>query len=377
MSKVVFVQRYFVNFREGIFDCLQSMGLDFKLLNSTQSRGRIKVHQDKVKSVDYIIEPAHFNINDGIVVFPFLFFSLLKLKPEIVITGGGQNTINNFQVMFYCWLKGKKYIIWDLGRGYQDFGNGLGRRIYMNVYKRILNRSALIYAYNTSSKKYFESLGMQSGKIVVLNNTADTVLLKKVIENSSNELPEDIAKFYDPNKKYIIFVGSLLPTKRIEDFKEIMTKLDGKYTLLIVGSGKESYTQKLKDLFQDIDCIFLGYKKPEELLPYYNISSFCILPGLGGLSINQAMAYGLPVLCTHADGAEDDVVIKDETGYIYKDIDDVINYILSKTNEDWKRMGKKAAELMFGEFSIERECERIIESATKIANCSLLKNHKI
>lgn len=376
MAKIVFIQRYFVNFREGIYDRLQSMGVDFKVLNSTQSRGRIQVHQDKVKSVDYIIEPAHFNINDGVIVFPFLFFSLLKLKPKVIITGGGQNTINDFQVMFYCWLTRKKYIIWDLGRGYQDFGNSFGRKVYTVIYKRVLKGAALLFGYNTSSKKYFESLGMSSEKIVVLNNTADTVLIKKVIENSSKELPEDMAMQYNTNKKYIIFVGTLLPTKRIEDFAEIMAKLKGGYTLLIVGSGTEEYTQSLKELFKNIDCIFLGYKKPEELLPYYSIASFSILPGLGGLSINQAMAYGLPVLCTHADGAEDDVVIEDETGYIYSDIDDAVRYIHSKTDEDWKRMGNNAAKLMYGEFSIEKECERIIENASKVANCSLLKQSK-
>ena len=366
MPKVVIVQRYFVNFREGVFDCLQSMGFDFKLLTSTQSRGRIIVHQDKVKSVNYIIEPKHFNINDGIVVFPFLFFSLLRLKPKVIVSGGGQNTINNFQVRLYCRLFRRKYIIWDLGKGYQDFGNSLARRIYMKIYKWTLNGAALIYGYNSCSKRYFEELGIPSDKIVVLNNTADTALLKKVIGSSSRELPKDMAEHYSPSKKYIIFVGSLLPTKRIEAFKEIMTKLKGEYTLLIIGSGKEDYTKKLKELFEDIDCIFLGYKKPEELLPYYSISSFCILPGLGGLSINQAMAYGLPVLCTHADGAEDDVVRKDETGYIYKDIDDAIRYIHSKTDEEWKEMGKKASELMFGDFSIERECERFVEGITRV-----------
>ena len=369
-NKVLIVQRYFYNFREGIYDCLQEMGLDFKLINSTRSRGRVKVHADKVASVNYIEKCSNFNINNGVVVFPFLFWKLVKEKPSVIVTEGGQNTINNIQIKWYSRLFGVPYIQWDLGKGYQDFGNALGRRLYMSVYKSIANRAKLIYGYNSSSKKYFESLGIPSEKIVVLNNTADTPTLKKVIESSSKELPEDMAKQYDPNKKYIIFVGSLLPTKRIEDFAKIMTKLKGEYTLLIVGSGKEEYTQTLKELFKNIDCIFLGYKKPEELLPYYNISSFCILPGLGGLSINQAMAYGLPVLCTHADGAEEDVVRNNETGYIYKDIDDAIRYIHSKTDEDWKRMGKNASELMFGDFSLEKECERFIEGINKVANGS-------
>lgn len=369
-SKVLIIQRYFYNFREGIFDCLQEKGLCFKLINSTQSRGRVKVHPEKVASVNYIEKCAKFNISDGIVVFPFLFWKLIKQKPSVIVTEGGQNTINNIQIKWYSRLFRVPFIQWDLGRGYQDFGNSFGRKVYMSVYKSIANKAQLIYGYNSSSKKYFESLGIPSEKIVVLNNTADTPTLKKVIESSSTELSSDMSKYYDPDKKYIIFVGSLLPTKRIEDFAEIMTKLKGEYTLLIVGSGQKEYEQKLKELFKSIDCIFLGYKKPEELLPYYNISSFCILPGLGGLSINQAMAYGLPVLCTHADGAEEDVVRNDETGYIYSDIDDAIRYIHSKTDEDWERMGKNAQALMFGEFSLERECDRFIEGINQVANGS-------
>ncbi len=364
--KVLIIQRYFYSFREGIFDCLQGMGLNFKLINSVRSCGRVKVHSEKVASVNYIEKSKNFNINEDVVFFPFLFWKLIKERPSVIVTEGGQNTINNIQIKWYSRLFRVPYIQWDLGRGYQDFGNSFGRKIYMWVYKSIANRAKLIYGYNSSSKKYFESLGIPSNKIVVLNNTADTPTLKKVIENSSKELPEDMAKQYDPNKKYIIFVGSLLPTKRIEDFAEIMTKLKGEYTLLIVGSGKEEYTQSLKELFKDIDCIFLGYKKPEELLPYYSIASFCILPGLGGLSINQAMAYGLPVLCTHADGAEDDVVKNDVTGYIYKDIDDALRYIHSKTDDDWKRMGKNASNLMFGEFSLEKECERFINGIKSV-----------
>lgn len=366
--RVIIIQRYFYSFREGVFDCLSQMGLKFKLLCSTRSRGRVKVHSDKVASVNYIEKCTNFNVSDSVVVFPFLFWKLLKERPNVIVTEGGQNTINNIQVMCYCCLFHTPFIQWDLGRGYQDFGNSIGRRFYMRLYKVILRQSKLVYGYNSSSKKYFVHLGIPSEKIVVLNNTVDTLILKKVINNSSKDLPQDMAKFYDPSKKYIIFVGSLLPTKRIEDFKEIMNKLKGNYTLLIVGSGKENYTQKLKQLFSDIDCVFLGYKKPEELLPYYNIASFCILPGLGGLSINQAMAYGVPVLCTHADGAEEDVVKNDVTGYLYKDIDDAVCYIHTKTEDDWKRMGKNASDLMFGDFSMERECERFIDGIRRVAN---------
>ena len=53
-EKVLIIQRYYYNFREGIFDCLQDMGLNFKLINSIRSRGRVKVHDEKVASVYYL-----------------------------------------------------------------------------------------------------------------------------------------------------------------------------------------------------------------------------------------------------------------------------------------------------------------------------------
>ena len=367
-NSVVIIQRYYYNFREGLYDCLNEMGLQFKLINSTQSRGRVKVHPEKVSSVSFIERCAHFNISDGIVFFPFLFFKLIKLRPSAIVTEGGQNTINNVAVWLYCKLFGTPYIQWDLGKGYQDFGQSIARKIYMVFYKSIAKSASLIYGYNSMSQAYFEGLGIQSSKIRVLNNTSDTRTLKKVISSASSELPEDLAAVNHPNKKYIIFVGSLLPTKNIESFADIMIRLKGRYALLIVGSGEAEYTLKLQHLFRDIDCVFLGYKKPEELLPYYKVSSFSILPGLGGLSINQAMAYGVPVLCTHADGAEGDVVRNDETGYIYRNVDDAVNYILSKTDDDWVRMGENAQRLMFGDFSIEKECERFISGIKEVSN---------
>ena len=369
-KNVLIIQRYFYNFREGLFDCLDDLGLDFVLINSTTSRGRVKVHSDKVNAVDYIERCARFNINDGIVVFPFLFFKLIRMKPSVIVTEGGQNTINNIQVLWYSRLFGVPYIQWDLGKGYQDFGDSLARRLYMSVYKSIARKASLIYGYNSGSKHYFESLGIPSEKIVVLNNTADTRTLKKVIAGSSAQMPDDLAAIYNPDKKYVIFVGTLLPTKRIEDLADIMSRLNDGFVLLIVGSGNPDYTKQLQRHFKNVDCFFLGYKKPEELLPYYKVSSFCILPGLGGLSINQAMAYGVPVLCTHADGAEGDVVRNGETGYIYKDIDDAVRFIRSRNEEDWKRMGRNAQELMYGEFSMEKECERFIEGINRITDGS-------
>lgn len=360
MAHVVIIQRYFYNFREGLYDCLKSKELDFLLINSTKSRGRVKVHQEKVDNVNYIVECKSFNINDGLIVFPFLFFKLWKIRPQVVVTEGGQNSINNFQVYLYCKLFGKKYIQWDLGRGYKDFGRSFLRRLYMCYYKFITRNSSLIFGYNSSSRQYFLDLGIPSAKIIVLNNTVDTNSLRRVINESNDRMPDDLQKIFDKNKKYLIFVGTLLPSKNIESFLNIMRLLGNDYHLIIIGGGEEYYIDSLKVLFREINCTFFGYKRPEELLPYYRISLFSILPGLGGLSINQAMAFGVPVLCTKADGAEKDIVYDNETGFIYNDVEELVSFITSKSKDDWALMGVNASKLLYTDFSIESECERFI-----------------
>lgn len=44
-----------------------------------------------------------------------------------------------------------------------------------------------------------------------------------------------------------------------------------------------------------------------------------MLPGTGGLAINEAMAHRLPVISGYADGSADDLVVDGVTGYRLRD----------------------------------------------------------
>ena len=52
-----------------------------------------------------------------------------------------------------------------------------------------------------------------------------------------------------------------------------------------------------------------------------NESSIYVLAGMGGLSINDAMTYGMPVLCAVCDSTERDLVKEGKNGYFFKDGD--------------------------------------------------------
>jgi glycosyltransferase involved in cell wall biosynthesis len=358
-TDILIIQRFFYNFREGFFDFLNEKKVDFQLINRTRSLGRVTVH-DSFKNKPYIKPIPSFSIGKNYAIFPFLFFHILFLKPRWIVAEGGQNTINNLHVLIYHLITGKKYIIWDLGKGYMEFNKNLLRNIYLYFYKLTLRNAAYIYTYNSSGIQYFQSLGMDINKVHVLNNTVDTRKLKQFREMKPMKKPDELANNINTNQIYFIFVGTLLPSKRIEDLKDLLDLLGDRYSLIIVGDGERAYRDQLHKLFGNNNCTFVGYKKPDELAPYYLPASFAILPGLGGLSINQAMAFGLPVLCRNADGAEKDLVTDNETGYIFTSLEDAARFIKSKSKQDWQRMGKNSEKLIYTEHSLDSMAERFL-----------------
>jgi glycosyltransferase involved in cell wall biosynthesis len=357
--KILIIQRFYYNFREGFFDFLYERNINFQLINATRSLGRVTVHQT-AKNKPYIKNVPMFTAGLNYVIFPFLFFHLCFTGPYRIITEGGQNTINNLQVLLYHFITRKKYIVWDLGKGYDEFPNTFFRKIYMYFYKLTLKKAFWIYTYNSQGKMYFKSLGIDENKVLVLNNTVDTRKIKRIREVSSEIRPAELQFINDDHLTGIIFVGALLPSKNIEDLKPLMDLLGEKYFLIIVGDGESEYRSRLQKLFEHTPCKFVGYKKPDEIAGYYNMASFAVLPGLGGLSINQALAFGLPVICRSADGAEKDLIFENETGYIYSSLEDAARYIQSKTRDEWKKMGILAEKLIYTEHSLELMTDKFL-----------------
>jgi glycosyltransferase involved in cell wall biosynthesis len=358
-TKLLIVQRFYYNFREGFFDYLCDINYKFKLINSTTSKGKVKVH-DEAKQKSFIIKTFYFFWGEKYVIFPFLFIKLIRLNPSVIVTEGGANTVNNIPIFLYCKLFGRKYIIWDVGKGYADFGNSPFRKLYMKLYVSLLIYSDHIYGYNTHSKEYFKSLGIEESKVVVLNNTIDTRKIKKTKSDYVPQIPKELLEQASKGYRFLIFVGALVKSKNIENLAELMKMLSDEYYLIIVGEGTPEYKSELMKSFEGTNHVFVGYKRIENLLPYYTLASFSVLPGLGGLSINQSMAFGVPVICKSADGAEKDLIVSGKTGYIYENLKDAHDFIMSKSSDDWKRMGKDAEIFLNSYHSVESMMEKFI-----------------
>jgi glycosyltransferase involved in cell wall biosynthesis len=126
--------------------------------------------------------------------------------------------------------------------------------------------------------------------------------------------------------------------------------------LVIVGDGPES--ARLQALASEIypQTEFAGAKHGAELEPYFAAADLFVLPGTGGLAVQQAMAHALPVIVAQGDGTQDDLV-RPENGWQIPPGDlDALTAALHAALSDWpclRAMGTESYRIVAEEINLE------------------------
>ncbi len=146
------------------------------------------------------------------------------------------------------------------------------------------------------------------------------------------------------HRPYILFVGRLQARKRIDSLLHACALLDSKPRLVIVGDGPER--QSLESLAKEVypQAEFVGARHGAELKPYFTEADLFVLPGTGGLAIQEAMSYGLPVIVAQGDGTQDDLVRKGNGWQIPPGDFDALLYTMKDALSDAARLGRMGAE---------------------------------
>ena len=228
------------------------------------------------------------------------------------------------------------------------------RAIRKYYYTKLIDASVV---YIDDAKKIASSYGLKEDSIFVSTNSPDTDLIFKASEEIVNEeliLPE--------NQYRIIHVGRLVKWKRVDLLIEAVALLKNEIPeieLLIVGKGKEEKNLKkqVEKLNIQENVKFIGgVYENKELGRYLKACSVYVLAGMGGLSINQAMAFGKPVICSIADGTEKRLVRTDFNGYYFEngnetDLAYKIKALLSDVDK-LKRFGENSLSIIKNEVNV-------------------------
>lgn len=277
-------------------------------------------------------------------------------KPDGIIFQFNQTNISQWKVLRYCKRNNIPYAIWGCNYTRADLNGGLAK-IREKIYHSIYKNAKVLIPYGTLYRDYFISLGIPKERIVVAQNTIN---VEAIIEKHKN-IP---AKDSTNRKLRVLYVGALAWQKKIESSIDAIAKLiDENYdiTFDIVGGGTE--LEKLKNHLSQksktaqANIILHGAKYGEELESYFLNADVFLMPGTGGLGVNEAMAYELPIISTHGDETVYDLI--DGNGYLLQNFGNAeeqitrIKEFISLSQEERNKMGKKSRELILSRASLK------------------------
>lgn len=334
------------------------------------------VKEDASNTKFRLVELPEYKTWYGKAFFQDLIPTLYEIKPDIIVMSAWpyflQFILNPF---FYGKLRkvGAKLICrdipfnisyWGKSRAYYYSGQNLtedlntnGKTLLGYIYFWIITCIRRLYLpladahinYFDEARQITGSYGVPQEKIFIAANSPDTDELLSAYEKVLTEpdiLPENPQRF--------IHVGRLVKWKRVDmlirtvhDLKSELPDIE----LVVVGFGPEE--ESLKRLAGDLGLSshirFVGGVYDSVTLGrYLHNSSVYVLGGMGGLSINDAMCFGKPVICSVADGTEKRLVRENYNGYYFENGNqNSLNEALRKLLQD-----RKLIEL-FGENSLK------------------------
>jgi len=239
--------------------------------------------------------------------------------------------------------------------------------VYKEISKKLYNRFDALVNYVEKGREVFGSYGVDQEKIFITYNSIDNEVI-----NDLKSKVESMPPILDYNPHRIFHIGRLVEWKRVDLLIDAVDLLKDKYPsieLLIIGDGplldklkKQATTLGLNDNIK-----FLGAIYDATLLgQYFKSCSLYVLAGMGGLSINESMAWGLPIVCSVCDGTEKHLVIDGYNGKFFEDgnledLKDKIDFFLSDEART-KQMGKNSEDLIETKINVHTVIKGYLEA---------------
>jgi glycosyltransferase involved in cell wall biosynthesis len=204
------------------------------------------------------------------------------------------------------YIRTRAAVRWMHARRRPVIGWGLGAppvsHLRSNARHRFLGQFDAMLTYSRQGASEYAAAGFPPERIFVAPNAA--------APRPEHPLPER-APAYGVDGPVVLFVGRLQARKRVDYLLRACAMLpEGtpKPQVWIVGDG--SVRTELEALAVQVypQARFFGAQQGAELADLFEKADLFVLPGTGGLAVQQAMAYGLPVIVAEADGTQSDLV---------------------------------------------------------------------
>lgn len=228
---------------------------------------------------------------------------LVRWQPRVLITEINPRNLSNPSAARWMRLRGRPVIGWGLGI---PRGGALSSLLYRNL----LRHMQAVISYSAGGAEQYIKAGMNPSRVFVAANAVTPRPATPPINR-----PAQIE-----GTPQILFVGRLQPRKRVDTLLHALAALppEEQPRLVIVGDGPDRTRLEMLAWQVYPQTTFAGAKHGVELEPYFTAADLFVLPGTGGLAVQQAMAHSLPVIVGRADGTQGELV-RPENGWLLPD----------------------------------------------------------
>src|SRR5258706_124546 len=250
---------------------------------------------------------------------------------------------------------------WMHAQGRKVIGWGLGASFVTGFRKQrrfsFINQFDTLISYSQRGAEEYAALGFPREKIYVAHNSVSPAPEKKF---------DSLRVMQHPT---ILFVGRLQARKRVDYLLRACAEIESKPRLIIVGDGPERALlgTLAKEIYPSAE--FIGSKYGSELKPYFAQADLFVLPGTGGLAIQEAMSNGLPVIVAKGDGTQDDLV-RDENGWqIAPENYEALLATMKNALSDrarLRRMGEESYRIISDEINIQKMADVFVQALNSV-----------
>jgi glycosyltransferase involved in cell wall biosynthesis len=331
-GKLALVQRVLPAYRVPFFDLLASAcdgGLSLFTGLPRVEEGIVVADKLKV---------ARYKLGRNIHLFSGSFYAcyqsglldwLKAQNPDALIMEANPRYLSTPSAVRWMHARKKPVIGWGLGAG-------SGGRLW----KRFVVQFDALIAYSQRGADEYIALGFPRERVFVAHNSVSSAPVEALDSGRKLVLSEVEVK---KERLTILFVGRLQARKRIDHLLRACAEIQN-VRLLIVGDGPERGA--LEALAREVypQAEFAGARHGAELKAYFAEADLFVLPGTGGLAVQEAMSHGLPVIVAQGDGTQDDLVRKANGWQIPPDDYDALVTTMKDALADVARLRKMGQE---------------------------------
>jgi glycosyltransferase involved in cell wall biosynthesis len=275
-------------------------------------------------------------------------------QPEALIIEANPRYLSSRMAISWMHARHRPVLGWGLGapasRGIFETLRKPGRQRFLASFDGLI-------AYSQRGEDEYRQLGFPSPYIFTAPNAA--------APRPTSPPPERPLGFTE--RPVVLFVGRLQKRKRIDDLLVACSALPAEIQpeVWVVGDGPASVEFRAFAEKAYPRARFPGAKRGAELGPFFASADLFVLPGTGGLAVQEAMAHGLPVIVGEGDGTQDDLVRPENGWRVVSGDVDALTAVLREALSDparLRRMGHESYRIVSEEANLERMVEVFVQA---------------